>query len=591
LPVALASGLVAGALELIVLTLRRFGLGHMAYTGWQAAWTTPLSYVFGLTPIGLVLALVARWGPPRLGRHAVVFVPTLLAAFSVAFLFYPALHVIAVLALSLGVAVQATRMLGDDLERATRWSWRLTRAGLATLCGVAVVVHGGRAALERRALAALPPADREAPSILLVVLDAVRASNLSLYGYPAPTTPVLAALGRRGVIFRRAYATSPWTLPSHATLVTGRYPHELTAGWETPMQRDVPTLATTLAARGYVTGGFVANVGYCGRETGLDHGFSHYQDYRITPSEFLEASSLARIVVNNPRLRAAVRYYDIPGRKSAHDVADAFLRWQARHDDRPFFALLNLYDAHEPYLPPSPFDTLFGRAAPRRNELIRLFNPRMAERAFKIGMSSQERHAEEQAYDGAIAYLDGEIGRLLGELERRGRLATTVVIVVGDHGELFGEHDLFTHGNSLYLPLLHVPLVVSFPPAIPTNTVVETPVTLRDLPATLLALAGSPAALPGHSLLDVVRTGAATASPILADVHPAAGQEARYPSARGVMRALVTETHEYIVNGDGREELYALTDTAQAHDLAAGYDLGPLRARLRAALASRGPAR
>ena len=96
------------------------------------------------------------------------------------------------------------------------------------------------------------------------------------------TTPNLERLARRGVRFERAFSTSSWTLPSHASIFTGRWPHELGADWKAPVRDGVPTLADFLAAHGYDTAGFVANLDYCGRETGLDRGFAHYEDFPLS---------------------------------------------------------------------------------------------------------------------------------------------------------------------------------------------------------------------------------------------------------------------------------------------------------------------
>ena len=115
----------------------------------------------------------------------------------------------------------------------------------------------------------------------LIVWDTVRASNLSLYGYGRPTTPNLERLAGRGVRFDLAFSTSSWTLPSHASLFTGRWPHELGVDWKSPLRDDVPTLAEYLASQGYDTAGFAANLDYCSRETGLARGFAHYEDFPI----------------------------------------------------------------------------------------------------------------------------------------------------------------------------------------------------------------------------------------------------------------------------------------------------------------------
>src|SRR5262249_1413595 len=142
----------------------------------------------------------------------------------------------------------------------------------------AVSVSPGRSSLGRR-----PAPPRGAKNVLLIVLDTVRAQSLSLYGYSRDTTPNLRRIAARGVRFDQALSTAPWTAPSHASMFTGRWPHELSIGWSRPLDATHPTLAEFLSARGYKTAGFVANTTYCSYETGLDRGFARYDDYDVTP--------------------------------------------------------------------------------------------------------------------------------------------------------------------------------------------------------------------------------------------------------------------------------------------------------------------
>jgi arylsulfatase A-like enzyme len=166
------------------------------------------------------------------------------------------------------------------------------------------------------------------------------------------------------------------------------------------------------------------------------------------------------------------------------------------------------------------------------------------------------------AYDGGLTFLDDRVGRLLADLERRKLLENTLVIVTADHGEQFGEHGLVDHGNSLYRPLLHVPLVVSFPGRAPSGKIVEAPVTLRDLPSTILELARVPhdRTLPGKSLsrhwTNTTETSDAKASPVLSEVRYARGASTVHPLSRGDMASLVENGYHYIRNGADEEELY-----------------------------------
>ncbi len=131
------------------------------------------------------------------------------------------------------------------------------------------------------------------PNVLLIVLDTVGADHLGLYGYDRPTSPTINGLAARGIRFDRAYASSSWTLPSHASLFTGRWPHELSAGWFTPLDETYPTLAEFLAARGFATAGFIANSWYCSDDSGLARGFTTYRDYQFPR---LTACSTATLV-------------------------------------------------------------------------------------------------------------------------------------------------------------------------------------------------------------------------------------------------------------------------------------------------------
>ena len=164
---------------------------------------------------------------------------------------------------------------------------------------------------------------------------------MSLHGYGRPTTPNLQRLARRGVRFDRAFSTSSWTLPAHASLFTGQWPHELGVDWKSAMRDDVPTLAGYLAEHGYETAGFAANVEYCNRQTGLARGFAHFEDYPIDLYDvFTRYVALTEridltdcvCIVNGLLQRTLGVWYDLAPRstehvKSAAAVDRSFLAW------------------------------------------------------------------------------------------------------------------------------------------------------------------------------------------------------------------------------------------------------------------------
>ena len=195
-------------------------------------------------------------------------------------------------------------------------------------------MFGGDWLKERRELCRpLPPGDP--PNVLLIVMDTVRADRLSLYGYHRPTSPALEALAKGGIRFDEARATAPWTLPSHASMFTGRWPHELDASWRTPLGTKFPTLAEYLGSRGYATAGFVANVEYCSSEFGLDRGFTHYEDYAFEPMTPLRLCFLGDVALKGVSrlgwmLSAHLGRNFVSSPKRVDGLADVGLRLQDR---------------------------------------------------------------------------------------------------------------------------------------------------------------------------------------------------------------------------------------------------------------------
>ncbi|MGH7507627.1 MAG: sulfatase family protein, partial [Longimicrobiales bacterium] len=340
------------------------------------------------------------------------------------------------------------------------------------------------------------------------------------------------------------------------------------------------TIAAVLRDNGYRTGGFVANRFYVGDESGLGRGFLHYDvDPVFSLIDFVGSSSLGRAIVNDRKWRLRLGMLQKPGRKYADDINREFLAWLGEPSEHPYFAFLNLFDAHHPYLPPAPYDSLFGPLLPGRD-------PSMVEGR---ALSPRELQAEIDAYDGGIAFQDHQLGLLLDALDARGALDNTIVIVTSDHGEEFGEHGVFTHGNSLYEPALHVPLLVWTPSwrgAPLAAARIPDWVSTRDLAATILDLAGADRGeeLPGTSLARYWREPDGRTAPdtLLAAVSHARGHPASYPVSKGDMSAVLAYPLKYIRGGDGREELYDLkSDPAELHDLRSRPEYGDAIARFR----------
>lgn len=300
---------------------------------------------------------------------------------------------------------------------------------------------------------ALPEASVEPriENVVLISMDVTRRDRLGFHGGTA-RTPRLDGLAAAGTVFEGALAPTPVTLPSHASLLTGTYPprHGVRDNGAFRLRPDEITLAGTLAAAGFDCAGIVSAF-VLDAQFGLDAGFAHYDD-RFQ-------SGLGGMLGHEER--------------RARATTDAALGWLAAREEGPFFLFVHYFDPHHPYEPPEPFAS-----------------------------------AAVHPYDGEIAYMDSEIGRLLDALAERELVERTLVVVTADHGESLGEHGEETHGIFLYQSTMAVPLVFRGP-GIAAGRRVAGEVSLVDVAPTILASLGQPigAHVQGRSLLGVLRDG------------------------------------------------------------------------------------
>jgi arylsulfatase A-like enzyme len=596
---ALAAAAWTGLAEVVPLSLEP-RLGVMVRLGEEYVWMAPLGNLIFFGVAALLLLALGRFRPRLKERPAVVGT---FAGLATAALLPERIHPLAVLLLAVGVGVQVGRMTRKPAKR----PWVVptaAAAGVLVVLGLTLKGETGREAWRRYWLDWLPPAAPGAPNVLLLILDTVRAASLELTGegaapagdWPAVDAPEMEALAARSTVFTRAIAASPWTLPSHASMFTGRWPTEIWdrprpgAEWSQAMDTRYTTVAEALARHGYMTGGFVGNLTFAAAETGLVRGFLDYVDYPVSLGQTLASCALGRRVSGYSALRRLLGWHELVNRKDAAMVAQEFLDWQAGLPRRPFFAFVNFFDAHEPYFPPDSVIRALPAGAhwDRFDHYAGVLTGTGASRSRKWEMSEPERAAHAAGYADAITRMDREVGRILDELGARGVLDNTIVVLVSDHGEQLGEHGLYNHDNSLYLLNLHVPLLIQDPtrPAGPRR--VDEVVTLRDVGATILDLVGvdpGEAGLGGASLMRWTRTDITAAGigvsagggPAARDREPAfstlaggADNEPWYPVSRGpVMYSLMDSAWHYVRNGDGSEELYAPAgDPAEREDLA-----------------------
>ncbi|MFN8574365.1 MAG: sulfatase [Gemmatimonadaceae bacterium] len=562
---AVSSAIAAALLQVVIASTRRFALQEFIWVSRDFVWMVPVGYLTVFVGLALPLILITLVLPNQIADRTPVFCFGTLATLGVVLMF-PGVHPLASLIISVGAGVRLA-MSASPAAIGRRWRWWTgAAASLALVAGWREMTYRRT---EARATSSLAAAPQHSPNVLLIILDTVRAASMSFMGYGRPTTPELAKLAAGGTVFDEAYSVAPWTLPSHAGIFTARYPSSLSVDWRVPLDARPATMAEAFNQRGFATAGFAANHFYTSWESGLTRGFAHYEDYRRTWKQALLSISLLQTnlfwtVVHDLRPGNLVRQLlrmDLrtqlmwtSDRKLAGEATAEFLAWERTRGERPFFAFINLYDAHLPYDPPAPWGRAFAQS------------PEPLDR-----------------YDGSIAYMDHELGRMFDELQRRGVLDQTIVVVTSDHGEGFGEHGLHGHGNSLYRPELHVPLILRYPGRVPAGQRVQAAVSLRDLGATMFDLAGLPPWSGGGSLATTwaAADSSSQRSPVLSEVSVGINTDPSFPVSRGAMRSLIDSTSHYIRNGDGLEELYDYRgDPAENRDLARSDStrVGALRA-------------
>lgn len=574
--------LIGGLCDTGLLRLQN-ALGHgFDYVPRGHIWMTALSFLIILSIPTLVGWLLGRFVLGWFGSERVMVTGlTTIVVLGVASNYHPELAIWAILLLSGGVTVQTWRFVTEHRGRVVRVARRAARPLIALVVGLAAISALAPRFGERLASSRLPDARPEARNIVLIILDTVRARNMSLYGYERATTPYLDRLAASSTVFDRAYSPSSWTLPTHASIFTGLQPHDLSANWITPLDDDAPTLAEVFVSRGYRTAGFVANQNYAGPQTGLDRGFSHYDARHLHSRTVLGASMLGRLLLLGGW--EAWSWPDLQ-RKPGRAVTGQFLDWLPESDDRPFFAFLNYFDAHDPYDPPDPFADHFANDTPPVRPVHGPRRPHL--------------QAAIRGYDASIAALDEEVRRLMSGLSRRGLLESTVIVVTSDHGEEFAEKGMMTHGNNLNASVLHVPLLVVLPDR-QVGTRVPRPVSLRDLAVTLLELSrsdeGETAVLPGRSLVPDLygpgsraRSDGSRTDTVLAELTGFRSDEPGTPRFEGYLVSAITDTLHYVVDGAGAEDLFALeADPWELESLAErpryGDDLRALREWVRPA--------
>ena len=356
------------------------------------------------------------------------------------------------------------------------------------------------------------PSPVSLPDVLLVTIDTLRADHSSAYGYVVPTMPSLERLARRGTLFERVYAPTATTSPSHAALMTGRYPRTLGVmknGHK--LAGRFTTLAEVLGEAGYQTAAFVSSIPLRAK-FGFDQGFEHYDDLFT-----VEGRSLGR--PDGGRLD-----------RRAERTTEAVSKWMAdRHDPRPLFVWVHYVDPHAPYQAPTGFEADWPAATTQRIK----------------------------AYDGEIRFADSQLGRLAYVFERSGPKAGTLTVVTSDHGEGLGQHGWMFHGLNLYEEAVRIPLVVAWSGKVEAGVRVAGSAELMDVSTSILGLLGveAPPSFVGRDLFSDPQP-----RPVYLERRPYRASEVYGVAVAGQMHAVVDGDSKLVLSPDeDRRELYDLS--------------------------------
>ncbi|MEQ1504692.1 MAG: sulfatase [Myxococcota bacterium] len=387
------------------------------------------------------------------------------------------------------------------------------------------------------------PKRPEVPNLLLVTLDTTRADHLGPYGYLRDTTPALDALAARSTVYTAAWAPMATTLPSHTSLMTGVWPleHGVLANVQHGGRRTLPSdrlvpVAELFRAAGYLTAAFVSATPLKSG-TGIERGFATFDQSDRN-----------------------VRH--------ARHTTDAAIAWLERYGRSPFFAWVHYYDAHGPFAPPPAYATFTA------DDRLRAWmdERRIPTVASRSGGAELDPIPAHDGYDGELAYVDDQLGRLLAAVAQRGVADRTVVVVVGDHGEGLGQHQVAGHGH-VWREQLQVPLVVHVPWRSGGERV-DAPIAMVDVMPTVLAELD-------RSLYDrFVTVASGRAVGTRGSIGPSLGLSSLRQEALGTEQSSLTVGGWRYLDVDGTDRLYDLT--TDPHELA---DLGDLLPVHRAVLA------
>jgi uncharacterized sulfatase len=467
------------------------------------------------------------------------------------------------------------------------------------------------------------------PNIVLIVLDTHRLDRLGCYGYPRGTSPNIDAFAQESTVFENAISPAQWTIPAHASMFSGEFPStHMTLQARDSLDVCFQTLAERLSSNSYRSVGFCNNPLVGVLNNGFKRGFETFYNYGgaipSVPAKspksslallngiwthhthllrkisypiqnvFAKSNRIFQFVMSPKLVSLWTRYAHFKGDTSGSiRDASAFIRQQMRvNDKQPHFLFINLFETHLPFTPPQTFVDTFapyleGERAAR--DFMRIYNTQALRWLLPMEepFSNLEAQTLSDMYDAEVAYQDHLLAELLTVLDQPEHRDKTMVILVADHGEMLGEHQLMGHSFGVFQELVHVPLLIRFPGQVAGQRVVDL-VSTTQLFHTVLDIAGVevpetenlPAMdIKGLSLTRVVN-GAGPAAPVVfSEAYPPDivlrimdSQASSLIDAfhtRSTLRAVYEGQYKLIYVEDEYDELFALdADPLEIHDLA-----------------------
>jgi len=581
--VSVCFGLMVGLVEGVALLLiHGHGWGNPSLhegVGPQIVWISAVANLLLFVGVALAIMLTAQVLPgARMFRVAVFLFTALAIADWIGVT--GRISVLGTISLAVGLAFVLSQWLAVHELVLVRICGSAI-LGLAAITFIALVgIDGYTWFAEESAASRLPGSTPGVPNVLVVVVDTLRADHLSAYGYARATSPNFDRIAQQGVTFDNAIAPSSWTLPSHASMLTGRYPHEHRADWEQPLGDRYTTLPEVLERRGYRTAAFSANTDYFCHRAGVTRGFMHFDDYFYSIGDMAYRTFWGRLLARR-YVADLLGWGEIPARRRAANVNRAALQWLDKDRRRPFFVFLNYFDAHAPYLAPREYTGRFTAPASAHCSLtwLQRINPFRDRDDFNLltHMPPECFQRAVDRYDENIAYVDDQIGQLFAALKQRGLQENTLIFLTSDHGESFREHGLVTHGSALYRELIKVPLVCWWPGRVPAGEHITEPVSLASLPATIMELIGAAHQniFPVRSFAQLWRDHSLAAdwpSP-LSEVGQSRYLPKHYPAHGGWIKSIVGPQWHLIISKTLAPELYSWRfDPSETRNIAPSPD-------------------